>query len=74
MTTTMTPAMQDSKREGRRKVERQRGYRRQGGRGHQRNGCLSRSAIDTGAWYRSGQGGVTMASLLGALNHETHRK
>lgn len=61
MTTIMTPAMQDSKREGRRKVERQRGYRRQGGRGHQRNGCLSRSAIDTGmvqersGWSNYGQ-------------------
>lgn len=70
----MTPAMWDSRREGRRKVERQRGYRRQGGRGHQRNGCLSRSALIIGAWYRSGQGRVTIASLLGALNHETHRK
>lgn len=30
--------------------------------------------LSTRAWYRSGQGGVTMASLLGALNHETHRK
>lgn len=70
----MIPAMGDSRREGRRKVERQRGYRRQGGRGHQRNGCLSRRAFIIGARHRSGQGGVTMASLLGALNHETHRK
>lgn len=46
-------------------METQRGYRRQGDSGHQRNGSLSRGTFITGVWYRTlGQDGGTTASQL----------